>query len=212
MKSSRIVLINIVVILLLIAGGAAAFYYYEQSINYISTDNARIEGQALMISAPAAGRLSEWRAKVGQTVRSGERIGAVVTDAGTVPITSPAAGTIVQQSGVVNTMVAAGTPLARAYDMDNLWVTANIDETDINDVKPNQAVDINVAAFPDTTLLGRVTQIGLATAGTFALLPTPNTTSNYTSVTQVIPVNISVEGYRGINIIPGMSVSIRIHK
>jgi multidrug resistance efflux pump len=212
MKSSRIVLVNLVVILLLLVGGAAAFYYYQQSVNYISTDNARIEGQALTISAPAAGRLTEWRGRVGQQLTAGERIGAVAAAGGTVGVTAPSRGTIVQQSAVVNTLIAAGAPLARAYDMDNLWVSANIDETDIDDVSVNQTVDIYIAAFPGTTLTGRVSQIGLATAGTFSMLPTPNTTANYTAVTQVVPVNISVDGYRGLNIIPGMSVSVRIHK
>jgi multidrug resistance efflux pump len=212
MRSSRIVLINVIVILLLVAGGGAAVYYYVQSVNYISTDNARIDGQAVTIAASAPGTLTQWNGKVGQEYTSGQTIGYIRAATGAVRITAPAAGTIVQQNAVVNSMVGLGTPLARMYDLNNLWVTANIPETNIRDVKPGQAVDLDVDAFPGNTLTGKVSQIGLATAGTFSLLPASNTTSNYTRVTQVIPVNISVDSYRGLGLLPGMSVSVRIHR
>jgi multidrug resistance efflux pump len=209
MKSSRLVIINIIVILLIVAGGAAAAYYYNQSVNYIITDNAKVDGQLVAVAAPAPGELTSWTGQVGRTYSAGQTIGTVRTDRGAVNITMPAAGTIVQQSAVVHSVAGAGMTLARAFDLDNLWVTANIKETKINDVKLNQTVDIYVDAFPGTTLSGKVSQIGLATAGTFSLLPTTNTTGNYT---QVIPINITVDGYRGLGLVPGMSVRIRIYK
>jgi len=212
MKSSRLVIINIVVILLIVAGGGAAAYYYNQSINYIITDNAKVDGQAVAIAASESGVLSDWIGNVGQSYASGHTIGTLRTDRGTVDIKTPASGTIVQQNAVVNSIVGAGTTLARAFDLDNLWVTANIKETKINDVKLNQSVDIYVDAFSGTTLTGKVSQIGLATAGTFSLLPTSNTTGNYTKVTQVIPISIKLDGYRGLTLAPGMSAKIRIHK
>ncbi|WP_424767092.1 efflux RND transporter periplasmic adaptor subunit [Paenibacillus sp. sgz302251] len=212
MKSSRLVIINIIVILLIVAGGAAAAYYYNQSVNYITTDNAKVDGQLVAVAAPAPGELTSWTGKVGRAYSSGQTIGTVRTDKGVVNITMPAAGTIVQQSAVVHSVAGAGMTLARAFDLDNLWVTANIKETKINDVKLDQTVDIHVDAFPGTVLSGKVSQIGLATAGTFSLLPTTNTTGNYTKVTQVIPINITVDGYRGLGLVPGMSVRIRIYK
>ncbi|WP_123042890.1 HlyD family secretion protein [Cohnella candidum] len=212
MKSSSLVLINVIVILLLIAGGGAAIYYYNQSVNYISTDNAKIDGQSASVAASSPGVLSSWTGKVGQSYPSGQIVGTVLSDKGTVNVTTPTAGTIVQQNAVVNSIVGAGSPLARVFDLDHLWVTANIKETKINDVALNQAVDIYVDAFPGTTLSGKVSQIGLATAGTFSLLPTTNTTGNYTKVTQVIPITVTIDGYKGLALVPGMSVSIRIHR
>jgi multidrug resistance efflux pump len=212
MKSSSLVLINVLVILLILAGGGAAVYYYMQSVNYISTDNARVDGQAVTIAAPAAGVLSDWTGTVGQSYSAAQQIGSVRTPAGTTAIKAPVKGTIVQQSAVVGMIVGAGTPLARTYDLDSLWVTANIKETKIRDVKVDQAVDVYVDAYPETTLTGKVSQIGLTTAGTFSLLPASNTTSNYTKVTQVIPVTITIDNYRGVGLLPGMSARIRIHK
>jgi multidrug resistance efflux pump len=128
------------------------------------------------------------------------------------PITLPTNGTVVQTNAVKDSFVAAGTPLAQVFDLDNLWVTANIEETSIDQIEVNQDADIYVDAFPNATLKGRIEKIGLATSGTFSLLPSSNSTGNYTKVTQVIPVRISIEDQKGLQIVPGMNVTVRIHK
>ncbi|RUT33394.1 HlyD family efflux transporter periplasmic adaptor subunit [Paenibacillus zeisoli] len=209
--SSRAILVNILVIVVILAGAGAGIYYYNQNANYVKTDNAQVAGQPITISSPAAGKLIRWNAKVGQAYNAGERLGSVQSTAGAADITLPVSGTVVQQSGVQNALVAAGTPLGRAYDFDNLWITANIDETRINDIKAGQSVDVYIDAFPGTVISGKVDSIGLATAGTFSLLPTSNSNANYTKVAQVIPIVITVEGYKGLGIVPGMNASVRIH-
>ena len=83
--------------------------------------------------------------------------------------------------------------LAISYDLSNLWLTANIEETNIDDVEIGQNVDVYVDAFPNTSLKRKVEEIGLATAGTFSLLPTNTASGNYTKEVQVIPVRISIE-------------------
>jgi multidrug resistance efflux pump len=207
----RTLLVNIIVILIILVGGGAAMYYYNQSASYIKTDNSRIDGQQVPISATAAGQLVDWNGAVGKNFNSGDRVGSIQTGTTKVDLTFPINGTLVQQNAVPNMFVAPGTPLARAYDLTHLWVTANIEETRINDVKVGQAVDIYVDAFPGTVLTGKVDKVGLATAGSFSVLPTSNTTANYTKVTQVIPVTITIDGYKGLGLIPGMSTSVRIH-
>lgn len=217
---SKVILVNILVLILILGGAAASVYYYNRSINYVTTDNAKIDGQPVTIAATASGQLVEWSGQVGKQYRAGDKVGAIQLAAAAGGTTGTAAkselsfpvdGTIVQQSVVPNAFVTAGTSLARAYDMSHLWVTANIDETRINDIKQGQTVDVYVDAFPGTTITGHVDKIGLATAATFSLLPSSNTTANYTKVTQVIPITIALDGYNGLAIVPGMNVSIRIH-
>ncbi|USG65050.1 efflux RND transporter periplasmic adaptor subunit [Brevibacillus ruminantium] len=211
--NSRILLVNLLLILIIFGGLAAGLYYYNQNANYISTDNARVDGQQITISAVASGRLTEWRGQLGQTFAAGNRIGSIapIGQTGTVAIDFPVNGTVVQQSVVPNSFVAAGTVLARAYDLSNLWITANIEETRYNDVKVGQAVDIYIDAFPGIVLSGRVDKIGQATAGSFSLMPSTNTTANYTKVAQVLPVTIVLDGYKGVSLAPGMSATVRIH-
>jgi multidrug resistance efflux pump len=207
----KVVLINILVLILLLAGGGAAVYYYNQSVNFVTTDNAQIDGQPVTISAIATGQLSDWNGEIGKTYNSGEKVGSISTGTSRVDIAFPVGSTIVQQSAVPNSFIAVGTPLARAYDLTHLYVTANINETDINRIKTGQAVDIHIDAFPGTNLTGKVNRLGLATANTFSMLPTSNTTSNFTKVVQVVPITITLDSYSGLAIVPGMSATVRIH-
>ncbi|MBA2875358.1 HlyD family secretion protein [Thermaerobacillus caldiproteolyticus] len=212
MNVRRLITLNIIVLILLVAGGFAAYYYVNETTNYIKTDNARIDGQAITISSPISGKLISWSGDVGKTFDSGDKIGEVSDGEHTVPITVPHYTTIVQQNTVTNSVVAAGMSLARGYDLDDLWVTANIEETKIEDVKVGQDVDIYVDAYPDRKFTGKVEKLGFATANTFSLLPSSNNTGNYTKVTQVIPITISIDNYNGAGLVPGMNVTVRIHK
>ncbi|CAM3933115.1 HlyD family efflux transporter periplasmic adaptor subunit [Alicyclobacillus pomorum] len=215
-NTRRLLVLNLVIILLIVVAGFVGYYFYNQSTLYLETDNAQVTGQQVTIAAPATGKLVQWKGSTGTQFKSGDTVGIVeVQQAGKtidVPVTMPSNGTVVQNSAVQNEFVAAGTPLAYAYDMNHLWVTANIKETQINDVKVGQDVDVYVDADPGVTIKGNVSSIGLTTASTFSLLPTSNTSANYTKVTQVIPVTISIQGYEGTGLVPGESATVRIHK
>jgi multidrug resistance efflux pump len=219
MNTRRLLLLNIIILIILVGGGFAAYSYYNNKVNYLSTDNAQIAGQQVTIYATANGKLTDWTGKVGSHFSKGDQIGTILSAGATptsspieMPITLPGDGTVVQSNAVKDNFVAAGTPLAQVFDLDHLWITANIQETDIDTIEVNQDVDIYVDAFPNTALKGKVEQIGLATAGTFSLLPSSNTSGNYTKVTQNIPVKISIDDNKGLNIVPGMNVTVRIHK
>ncbi|MGE8206160.1 efflux RND transporter periplasmic adaptor subunit [Heyndrickxia sp. NPDC080065] len=214
MNAKRMILINVILLIILVGGGFTGYYYYNRSVTYLTTDNAQISGQQVNIASPVSGKLIDWNAKTGDTFAKNDKIATVQTTgaAGTqnIDIKAPANGTIVQSNAVKNTIVGAGTPLAITYDLTNLWVTANIEETKIDDVQVGQDVDVYVDAYPNSTLKGKVQEIGLATAGTFSLLPSSNASGNYTKETQVIPVKISIVST--LNLVPGMNVTVRIHK
>ena len=99
---------------------------------------------------------------------------------------------MVVDNGVEGAFVTAGTQLAVAYDFSRIFVTARIDETDIDAVRPGQQVDISVDAFPDATITGTVSEIQGGAAGVFSLFPQANTSGNFQKVTQVIPVKIAI--------------------
>ncbi|CAB3393631.1 efflux RND transporter periplasmic adaptor subunit [Kyrpidia spormannii] len=187
MTYRRLLIINIVVIFLVIIAGFVAYYLYNQSILYITTDNAEVTGQQIPIAAPATGKLTDWHGNEGQSFQAGATLGHVQVSQGnstvSVPVTMPQSGIIALDQGVDNGVVAAGTPLAYTYDLNNLWVTANIKETQVNDIKPGQSVDVYVDSEPGISLKGRVASIGDATAAIFSLLPQQTATADYTKVT-----------------------------
>lgn len=217
MSTRRLLIINIVILIILVGGGFAAYSYYNRTVNYLTTDNAQIAGQQVTIAATANGKLVDWKGNVGDHFVKDDTIGTIAgVDAEGKPtqtnIKLPNDGTVVQTNAVQDSFVASGTSLAQVYDLDKLWVTANIEETNIDQITENQDVDIYVDAFPNTTLKGKVEKIGLATTGTFSLLPSTNSNSNYTKVTQTIPVKVSIDDNKGLEIVPGMNVTVRIHK
>ncbi|MDP4084156.1 MAG: HlyD family efflux transporter periplasmic adaptor subunit [Bacillota bacterium] len=217
MNAKRLVFLNIIILIILVGGGFAGYSYYNRTVNYLTTDNAQIAGQQVTVAATANGKLLDWKGNVGDKFSKDDQIGSILTVGADgkpteMPVTLPTNGTVVQNNGVTNSFVAAGTPLAIVYDLDKLWVTANIEETNIDKVAVGQDVDVYVDSFPNTALKGKVQKIGLATASTFSLLPSSNTTANYTKVTQVIPVTISIDDQKGLELVPGMNVTVRIHK
>lgn len=189
---------------------------YNRARLYISTDDAHVDGRQIVISAPTSGKIVDWRGTVGTTLSSGNTVGSVQMKYGDstsdVPIPVPSNATIVQRSVVNNEFVSPGTPLAYAYNMNDLWITVNVKETYLSYLRLGENVDVTVDSYPGMVLHGKVEQIGLATAAVFSLLPSSSDNANFTKVTQVVPVKITIRGYQGLGLIPGMSVSVRIHK
>ena len=106
--------------------------------------------------------------------------------------------------------VGEGRRLLMMHDPEDVWIEANIKETQVRRLKVGQRVEVTVDAFPDDKFVGRVARIGTAATSRFALLPTPNPSGNFTKVTQRIPVKIVfVEQPR--QLAPGMMVEVDIN-
>jgi len=69
-----------------------------------------------------------------------------------------------------------------------------------------------VFSFPNTPLTGYVREVQRGAAGEFSLFPETNTAGNFQKVTQVIPIKIALEDRRGLDLVPGMNVTVHIHK
>lgn len=105
--------------------------------------------------------------------------------------------------------VAAGQRILLLHNPDEVWVEANIKETQVGRLKLGQKVLVSVDAYPSDRFVGRVARIGSATTARFALLPTPNPSGNFTKITQRVPVKIDlVEMPKPLS--PGMMVEVEI--
>lgn len=216
MKRSTRVGLAAIGVLALLATGAFVASYVLDSRNYVTTDNAQVDGDQIVITAPATGTLTDWRVTLGSTVRRDQPVGRIEVDAGFVSVRkavkAPGAGTIAQKNAVEGAFVTSGTQLAVAYDPASIYVTARVEETDIVDVRPGQVVDITVDAYSGTPLTGRVVEVQRAAAGVFSLFPQANSSGNFQKVTQVIPVKIALDGTGGLALAPGMNVTAKIHR
>lgn len=105
--------------------------------------------------------------------------------------------------------VAAGQRILLLHNPKEVWVEANIKETQVSRLKLGQRVHVSVDAFPDDKFTGRVARIGSATMARFALIPTPNPSGNFTKITQRVAVKIDMVDMPR-PLVPGMMVEVDI--
>jgi membrane fusion protein (multidrug efflux system) len=120
------------------------------------------------------------------------------------------AGTIARRSVEPGQMVGPDRPLAAVVDLDSTWVVANLKETQLEDIKSGQPVDISVDTY-DGELHGKVDSIAAGTGSRFSLLPPDNASGNFIKVTQRVPVKIVLDDRSGQILRPGMSCDVTIH-
>jgi len=127
-------------------------------------------------------------------------------------IVAPVAGVVAKRNVKPGQYVQAGQAMLAVVPLDDLYVTANLKETEIENVRVGDDVRIDVDAYPGHHVHGTVESFAPATGASFSLLPPDNATGNYTHVVQHIPVRIRLDpqsaGDRPLR--RGMSVQVTI--
>ncbi|HYK10307.1 MAG TPA: HlyD family secretion protein [Gemmatimonadales bacterium] len=127
-------------------------------------------------------------------------------------VVAPVAGIVSKKNVEVGQLVQPGEPLMSVVPMDDIWVTANLKETEVADVKAGEPVDVTVDAYPGKHFSCAVNSISPATGARFSLLPPDNATGNFTKVVQRVPVRIACAQSADPTTLlrPGMSVVVVI--
>jgi len=126
-------------------------------------------------------------------------------------ITAPTPGVIAKRTAEAGALVQVGQTLMSIVPDTNVWVTANLKETQLTNVRVGDRVEFSVDAYPGRKFTGRVESLSPATGARFALLPPDNATGNFTKVVQRVPVKIAVEqNAESVPLRPGMSVEVSI--
>jgi len=127
-------------------------------------------------------------------------------------ITAPVAGTVARRNAEVGALVQVGQTLMSIVPDEDVWVTANLKETQLTHVRVGDRATFTVDAYPGRKFEGRVESLSPATGARFALLPPDNATGNFTKVVQRVPVRIAVDQPIGapVPLRPGMSVDVTI--
>ena len=126
-------------------------------------------------------------------------------------IYAPEDGIIGDKQVQVATQVAPGQELFALTQTNDIWVTANFKETEVQHMRKGQSVRIHVDAL-DMDFNGYVEQLPGATGAVYSLLPPENATGNYVKVVQRLPVRIrfwpNQPGEE--RLAPGMSVEPKV--
>jgi membrane fusion protein (multidrug efflux system) len=123
-------------------------------------------------------------------------------------IVAPIDGIVGKKNVAIGQNVSAGQELMAVVPLENLWITANFKETQLEKMRVGQTVKIKVDAY-DREYNGKIQRIAGASGARFSLLPPENATGNYVKVVQRIPVRISLDpGQNGDHLLrEGMSVT-----
>jgi membrane fusion protein, multidrug efflux system len=106
-------------------------------------------------------------------------------------IYAPTSGIVTTKSVQPGQNLSAGQALMTLVSLEDIWITANFKETQLENMRVGQPATIHVDAY-DRDYDGYVAQIGGATGSMLSLFPPENATGNYVKVVQRIPVRINL--------------------
>ncbi|RXN90630.1 multidrug export protein EmrA [Achromobacter aloeverae] len=105
---------------------------------------------------------------------------------------APSDGWVTRRNVNVGSLLQAGATVF-ALVPPTVWVTANFKETQLDRMRPGNAVDIDVDAYPRLKLHGHVDSIQLGTGSRFSAFPAENATGNFVKIVQRVPVKIVID-------------------
>jgi membrane fusion protein (multidrug efflux system) len=115
-------------------------------------------------------------------------------------------GRVVNLTGAVGQYAQAGTALTM-FVPNEIWVTANFKETQLDRMRPGEAVEMEIDAYPERDFHGHVASVQPGSGPAFSLLPPENATGNYVKIVQRVPVKIILDNPPAdLALGPGMSV------
>jgi membrane fusion protein (multidrug efflux system) len=125
-------------------------------------------------------------------------------------IRAPFPGVVVKRYRHLGDFASAGVAILSMYNPDQVYVTANLEETRLRGVAPGNPVELEVDAFAEP-FRGRVVWIDKSTGAQFALMPRNVVSGEFTKVVQRVPVRIAIErDERWSQLRAGLSVTVTI--
>ena len=154
---------------------------------------------------------AEVKAAEAQVVQAEAMVDAARLRLSYTKIYAPTAGRVTRKNVEPGSYVQAGAALLAVVPPE-VWVVANFKETQLDEMRPGQPVDIHIDAYPSLKLTGHVDSIQSGTGSRFSLLPSENATGNYVKVVQRVPVKIAIDLPKDApELTPGMSVVPTVH-
>ena len=121
-------------------------------------------------------------------------------------VTAAQAGRVVQLSAAAGQFAQPGTNLTM-FVPDEIWVTANFKETQLDAMRPGDPVTLEIDAYPERAIHGHVASVQPGSGTAFSLLPAENATGNYVKIVQRVPVKLVLDNLPAdVALGPGMSV------
>ena len=126
-------------------------------------------------------------------------------------VTAPQDGHLGEVSARLGQYVAAGTQLM-ALVPHQIWVVANMKETQLAGMHVGQPVTFTVDAFHHAVLTGHIERFSPAAGSEFSVIRPDNATGNFVKIAQRVPVRIAIDPGQPLaeRLTPGLSVVVSV--
>jgi multidrug resistance efflux pump len=207
MKKKQNIIFAIIGIAIML--GVGVWYYsYWQGNNYFTTENSKVTAEFRTVAPLSSGRLVKLNITEGSMVKENEVIGRLQNGS---YLRSPINGQVVKSNVVLNQMVSPTVVAAVIADTSNIYVGANVEETNIIKIKEGQEVIVKLDAYPGKKFIGHVKEINKVTQAALSGNATSfNTSGTYTKVTQLIPIKIIIDDSVNLNGLIGTNATVKI--
>lgn len=144
---------------------------------------------ATSLFSAAEDRLLQWEIQASEIAQL-DATGKVIPD---LTINSPVSGYITEKNALPNMYVQPDMHLYTVSDLSDVWVLAQVFQSDAGKIKPGDPAEVTVDAYPGKVFSGRVDY----------LLPQVDT------ITRTLPVRLVIPN-PGLKLRPGMFVNVRL--
>lgn len=109
-------------------------------------------------------------------------------------VLAPTDGVIAKRNVQVGQQISQGVTLMSIVAANQLWVEANFKETQLENLRVGQPVELTSDVFGSSVKFKGIVQgIGIGTGSAFSVLPAQNATGNWIKIVQRIPVRIQLD-------------------
>ncbi len=126
-------------------------------------------------------------------------------------VKAPLSGIVGNRQARVGRFVTTGASVVDIVPVRDVWVVANLKETQLEYVRVGQPVRITVDGFAHDDIRGVVDSLAPGSGAAFSLIPADNATGNFVRVVQRVPVKIRLTRVPPhARLVPGLSARVAI--
>jgi multidrug resistance efflux pump len=205
-KISKTMIIAAAIVILLAGLGIAGYFIYEGSF-YYQTDNAKVDTAMYQLTANASGQLIRVNVSQGDQVKAGQILAQVELSP---YLRSPVDGTVTEVDMQRGDYVTATNVILVVAKTSDMYITANVEETNILKIHMGQSVSVYLDAY-GRSFDGYVEDLNTVTSTELTGSAISFTTSGtYTKVTQLIPIKIKLLDNVDLADIIGTNATVKI--
>ncbi|MCX6081932.1 MAG: efflux RND transporter periplasmic adaptor subunit [Chloroflexi bacterium] len=205
-KINKTMVIAVAIVIFLAGLGIAGYFIYAGSF-YYQTDNAKVDTIIYQLTANASGQLVRMYVSEGDEVKAGQVLSQVEKGP---YVRSPVDGTVTDVKMQKGNYVTASDVILVVAKTSDMYITANVEETNILKIQTGQSVSVSLDAY-GRSFDGYVEDVNTVTSTKLTGSATSFTTSGtYTKVTQLIPIKIKLLDNVDLTDIIGTNATVKI--